>query len=258
MLDSTDCARLNTEQMGIVLGIEAAVGIAEAVEAAAEVSDAIASAAEAGEAISTGAEAGSEAGVAAGNDAAAAVESGGDALGPSLETLNSAVAKIGKFVLEFATINAVFKVAKMILEALTEDPSAIAQARKLDKLIKVLNESSNLLQELTDWLDKHSRDTTNINDITVTIQGVLSKFIPQLGAAAKILQHLSDQISLKNQKNEPVTSGEVEAIEHSLQTVLDSFKSLADFKAEHQGKVPDLSGLPIDQSKVAELQAQMP
>lgn len=170
--------------MGIVLGIEAAVGTAEAVEAAAEVSDAIASAAEAGEAISTGAEAGSEAGVAAGNDAAAAVESGGDALGPSLETLNSAVAKIGKFVLEFATINAVFKVAKMILEALTEDPSAIAQARKLDKLIKVLNESSNLLQELTDWLDKHSRDTTNINDITVTIQGVLSKFIPQLGAVS--------------------------------------------------------------------------
>lgn len=85
--------------MGIVLGIEAAVGIAEAVEAAAEVSDAIASAAEAG-------------------------------------------------------------------EALTEDPSAIAQAGKLDKLIKVLNESSNLLQELTDWLNEHSRDTTNINDVT--------------------------------------------------------------------------------------------
>lgn len=76
--------------------------------------------------------------------------------------------------------------------------------------------------------------------------------------AGQTLKNLSSQISKKNLKKEPVTNGEVEAIERGLQTVLESLKSLADFKAEHQAKVPQLSGLPIDQSKLASLQTEMP
>lgn len=243
--------------MGIVLGVEAAVGIAEAGEAAAGASE-IGSAVEAGDAISSAADAAGDVGASEGTDAAGAAQSGGDALASALKTLKNALAEIGKMVEEYIRVDAVFKTAKGILEALLTDPSALARARKLGKLIKVTNQSSNLLIKLADWLKVHSQDTTDINDITVTIQGVLSKFIPQLGAAVKILGRLSSQISEKNQKKEPVTSWEVDAIERSLQTVLNSFKSLAEFKAEHQAKVPNLSGLPIDQSKVASLQAEMP
>lgn len=76
--------------------------------------------------------------------------------------------------------------------------------------------------------------------------------------AARTLTTLSNQISKKNVKNEPVTDGEINAIEHSLQTVLNSFKSLAEFKAQHKDKVRQLGGLPIDDKKVASMQAEMP
>lgn len=173
--------------MGIVLGVEAAVGIVEAAEAAsaaAETSEVIASAAEAGDAISAGADAAGEAGATAGTDAAGAVQSGGEALASALETLNNALVKLGKMIEEFIVVDAVFKAAKKILDALLKDPSAVARARKLDELIKVINQSSDLLKELTDWLKVHSQDTTDLNDITVTTQGVLSKFIPHLGAVS--------------------------------------------------------------------------
>ena len=73
-----------------------------------------------------------------------------------------------------------------------------------------------------------------------------------------MLLTLSKQISKKNLKKQPVTEGEVDSIQHSLQTVLNSFKSLAEFKAQHQARVPHLSGLPIDKQKVFSLQAEMP
>lgn len=47
-------------------------------------------------------------------------------------------------------------------------------------------------------------------------------------------------------------------MEHSLQTVLGSFKSLAEFKEQHKNKVPRLGGLPIDDNMVASMQAEMP
>lgn len=170
--------------MGIILGVEAAVGIAEAVGAAAEGSEVIASAAEAGEAISAAADAGGEAGAAAATDAAGAVESGGEALASALETLSNALVKVNKMVEEFIVIDTVFKAAKKILEALLEDPTALVRARKLDKLVKVLNQAASLLKELVGWLQLHSPDTTNIQGMVVTLQGVLSKFIPKLGAVS--------------------------------------------------------------------------
>lgn len=174
--------------MGIILGVEAAVGVAEAAEAAAgaaEAGEAIASASEAGEAISSAAEAGEAAGADAGEEAAAAAESEGSALQAALETLNKALEKLGKMMLEFVMVDAIFKVAKAILEPLfSSDPSARTRAEKLAKLIEVIKESSTLLQNLTDWLKVHSQDTTDLPNFTVTTQGVLSKFIPQLGAVS--------------------------------------------------------------------------
>lgn len=76
--------------------------------------------------------------------------------------------------------------------------------------------------------------------------------------AASTLKILSSQISQKNLKKEPVTDGEINAFEHSLQTVLSSFKSLAEFKAQHKDKVPRLDGLPIDDKIVASMQVEMP
>ena len=173
--------------MGIVLGVEAAVAIAEAAEAGAGAAEAIASTAEAAETISAGVDAGAEAGSAAADEAAAAVGSGGEALASAVETLTNALSKLGKMVEEFIVIDSVFKLAKKILGALLSDPSALARAKRLDKLIKVLNQSSSLMKTLIDWLQVHADDTTDINDITVTTQGVLSKFIPHLGAVSKML-----------------------------------------------------------------------
>ena len=88
---------------------------------------------------------------------------------------------------EFIVIDSVFKAAKKILEALLSDPSALARMKRLDKLIKVLNQSSSLMNAFIDWLQVHAEDTTDLKDITVTTQGVLSKFIPHLGAEIKML-----------------------------------------------------------------------
>ncbi|KAL9960705.1 hypothetical protein ACROYT_G034192 [Oculina patagonica] len=225
--------------MGIILGVEAAVGIAEAAEGV-EAAEAITAASDAEGAISSGSSVGEAAGSEAGDGAAGAVQSGGDALASALQTLNEALAKLSKMVEEYIVIDTVFKTAKKILLALSSDPSARARAKKLEKLIKVLSQSSNLLTNLTEWLKVHSQDTTDINDITVTMQGVLSKFLPRLGSAASTLKILSSQISQKNLKKEPVTDGEINASEHSLQTVLSSFKSLAEFKTQHKDKVPRL------------------
>ena len=175
--------------MGVVLGVEAAVGVAEAAEAAAgaaEAGEAIGSAAEAGEAIGSAAEAGEAAGAEAGDGAAAAAESGGDALQTALETLTKAVDKLAKMVVDFVRIDLIFKAAKAILESLiASDPSARAKAEKLTKLIEVLNESSSLLNNLTDWLKVHAQDTNDLKNFTVTTRAVLSKFIPRLGAVSK-------------------------------------------------------------------------
>ena len=194
--------------MGIVLGTEAVVGIAEAAiataavaaEAAAETAadvatDAAAEAAAAAKyaaeaeavdepaAEATAEEAAAKA-KAATEAAARAAQYGEDALASALETLNKGLVKLSELVEEYIAIDAVFKAAKEILVALFSNPSAQARAKKLEKLIKVLNQSSKLLNDLTDWLRAHSKDTTDINDITVTIQGVLSKFMPQLGAVS--------------------------------------------------------------------------
>ena len=174
--------------MGIVIGVEVAVGVAEAVEAAtgaAEAGEAIGSAAEAGEAIGSAAEAGEAAGTEAGDGAAAADESGGEALQTALETLTKAVKKLGKIVVDFVAIDLIFKAAKAILELLIpSDASARAKAEKLTKLTEVLNESSSLLNNLTDWLKVHAQETVHLN-FTVTIRALLTKFIPRLGAVSK-------------------------------------------------------------------------
>lgn len=174
---------IHQDNMGIVLGIEAAIGIAEAAEAAAGAAE-IASAGEAADVIAAGAETGADAGADAGETAANALDTGGDAVTATLDLLNKDLLKLGKMVAEFAEISTTFKVAKKILEKLSSDPSAQARAKKLEKLINVLNQSSQVLESLCHWLSVHSQDTTNINEITVTIQGVLSKFLPQLGAVS--------------------------------------------------------------------------
>lgn len=169
--------------MGVILATEAVVGVAEAAEGAGAV-EGIASASEAGEAISSGTEAGAEAGSQAGEDAAGAAEAGGSALESVLQTLNQGLVKLEKMVTEYMVIDAVFKAAKKIVTALFSDPSAQVRAKKLEKLIKVLSQSSSHLKDLIDWLKAHSRDEVDIKNIAVTLQGVLSKFIPQLGAVS--------------------------------------------------------------------------
>ncbi|XP_022100666.1 uncharacterized protein LOC110984616 [Acanthaster planci] len=240
--------------MGIVLGVEAAVGVAEAVEAgaaAAEAGEAVAGAAEAGEAISAGAEAGAEAGGEAGAEAGEAAASGGKALSQIVERIGVAMEKLNKMITEYVAIDAVFKAARAILEAITSDPAAKARAEKLAKLIDVLTSCSSLMQDLYNWLKDHSNDTTTLQGIDVPLSGILSKFLPKIGAASGVLQSLSKQVSAKNLKKEPVTDGEVDALRHGLDTVAQSFQALVAFKDENVAKVKALAGLPINDSKVA-------
>lgn len=75
--------------------------------------------------------------------------------------------------------------------------------------------------------------------------------------AAKILQVLSDQVSKKNLKKDPITDGEVDAMHKGLVTVLDSLLNLAKFKEAQQGKVSALCSLPVDTATITQLQDQI-
>ena len=191
--------------MGIVICIEAAVCIAEAVEvavsAAAEVAVdvAVEAGAEAGAeaaegAIEAGAEAGGEAGEESASEAAEAVEEGEGEEGEGSEKiervvqkLKQAVKKVLKMAKEYMEMDSVFRVAKKILKAITADPAAQERARKLDVYIKVLNDSSTTIKNIADWLQKNSDDAVKLKSgFTVSIQGILSKFIPKLGAVSII------------------------------------------------------------------------
>ncbi len=167
------------------MGTEAAVGIAEAAEAgtaAAETGEAVTGATEAGEAISTGAEAGAEAGTNAG--AAAAEASEADALSEALSKLTEAGQKIAKMVLEYMEIDAVFKAANAILMGPSKDPQAHARAIKLTKLIDILNKSGSILKKLSDWLTNNASKEVKVESYVVSLQGVLSKFTPQIGSVS--------------------------------------------------------------------------
>lgn len=76
--------------------------------------------------------------------------------------------------------------------------------------------------------------------------------------SAAVLKKLSDNISKKNVKKDAITDGEVDALEKGLQTVLNSFKQLADFKQDHSGMIAVLTTMPVDESLVSALQAEMP
>ena len=76
--------------------------------------------------------------------------------------------------------------------------------------------------------------------------------------AAAVLTKLSNQCDKKNKSQQPITDGEVDAIEQSLKKVLDCFMSLADFKAKHAHQVSSLDGMPIDEKMVASMQGKMP
>ncbi|XP_064652192.1 uncharacterized protein LOC135502923 isoform X1 [Lineus longissimus] len=246
--------------MGIALAIEAAVGAAEAGAAAAEAgaaaagtAEGIAGAAEAGEAIATGAEAGADAGAEAGAEAGAAIESGGEAIAGVVSKLTAAMLKIGKMVAEFLVIDAIFKAAKAILDELTSDPAAKARAQKLAKLVDVLTKSASIMQDIYKWFKEHADDTTTLKGMDVPISGVVSSFMPRLGAAAQVLQTLSTQVAAKNLKKDKITDGEVEALHHGLDTVAQCFQALNEFKKKNEGKVPLLKGVPIDDAKVASI-----
>ncbi len=167
--------------MGIVLGTEAAIGITEAAEAgtaAAEAGEAASRAAEAGEAISW-AEEGAEAGTEAGEDAREASEY-------ALSSLAKAGEKIAKMVKEYIIeIDTVFKMAKAILE-MSKDPKAHERALKLTALITVLNETGSILDKLNDWLTKNTSKEVDVKEYVFSLQGVLSKFIPQIGSVSII------------------------------------------------------------------------
>ena len=183
--------------MGIALGVEAAVGIAEAAEAAGAAAEVGEAAAGAGEAISAGAEAGGEAGAEAGSEAgtaatgeggtAAAGEgatAGSDAFASVISKLTQALAKVGKMVQEYMIIDSVFKTAEQILKLATSDPNAHVRAMKLQKLIQVLTGSSKLLTSLNQWLQKNIDKKAKVDDYVLSIQGILSKFLPKLGAVS--------------------------------------------------------------------------
>ena len=175
--------------MGLVLGVEAAVCITEAAEAAtaaAEAGEGIDEAAEATEIIEEGADAGSKAGTEAGSEASAAASEGGGALSETLDTLRKTVQKVIKIVNDFILIDTTFKVAKSILESFSSDPITQYRAERLGKLIYVLKKCSAIMKTLADWLKENGEDTTNIGDITVTMQGVLSQFLPSLASVSTL------------------------------------------------------------------------
>ena len=179
--------------MGIVIGIEAAICIAEAVEtaatAAAEVGAEVGAeigaeaGAEAAEgAISAGTDAGTEAGADAAEEAAGAVEEGsGDLLDSVVEKLGQAVRKVLKMAKEYSEIDLVFRVAKKILEDLNPGSQ---EAKKLEKLIVVLNKTTTVMTTLANWLNKNANKETQLGEYTVSLQGVVSKFLPKLGAVS--------------------------------------------------------------------------
>ena len=72
------------------------------------------------------------------------------------------------------------------------------------------------------------------------------------------MKKLDSQVAEKNKDGKAVDEDEVDAIENGLQTVIKAFQSLAQFKSKHSNVVPYLLGLPIDEEKVANLQAEMP
>lgn len=84
---------------------------------------------------------------------------------------------------------------------------------------------------------------------------ISSVFLPQ---SAAVLKKLGDQVSKKNVKKDPITDGEVDVLEKSLQTVLDSFNQLADFKQTHSEKITILKEMPVDKIQVFALQVEMP
>lgn len=168
--------------MGIVLGVEAAVGIAEAVEVAAESGEIIADIAETEEAIDAGITAGSEAGAEAGGEAAAGVEAG--TLEEVIAKFTEAIAKVTKMVGEYLAIDAAFRAAKIILSGSPSGSPESDRERKLGKLIDVLNSSADLMTRLSSFLEQNGTDTVHIKDYTVTLQGVLSKYVSRLGSVS--------------------------------------------------------------------------
>ncbi len=169
--------------MGLVIGVEAAVGIAEAVEAgttAAEVGAEVGTEATEG-AITAGTDAGTEAGTDAAGEASGAAEEGGDALDAIVEKLGQAVQKVLKMAKEYVEIDAIFKAAKQIWDAINPGSQ---EAKKLAKLIDVLNESATIMTTLANWLSANANKETNLGEYTVSLQGVVSQFLPKLGAVS--------------------------------------------------------------------------
>ncbi len=72
-----------------------------------------------------------------------------------------------------------------------------------------------------------------------------------------MLKKLANQVSQKNVKKDPITDGELAALEKGLSTILQSFKNLADFKMQNVAKITILKEMPIDESQVTSLQAEM-
>ncbi len=170
--------------MGIFIGKEAEVGIAEGIEAGTATAEAGTVAAKAGadkSVITVGADAGTEAGTDASGKVSEAVEEGGDALDYVVEKLGQAVQIVLKMAKEYVEIDAVFKAAKEILD--TINPGS-QEARKLAKLISVLNESATIMTTLANWLSENANKETNLGEYTVSLQGVVSQFLPKLGAVS--------------------------------------------------------------------------
>ncbi len=165
--------------MGISLGVEAAEGIAEAAEmsikTAAENEDEIGTEA-IEKAISTGVKAGAKAGTEAAGKASVAV---GDALKSILAQLIETIQKVQKIVNNLIIFDAILKGAKQILELYNQ-----GLASKLSALITILNNCTNIMMHLTNWLSANANKETQVDDITVTLQGIVSEFLPQLGAVS--------------------------------------------------------------------------
>ena len=59
-------------------------------------------------------------------------------------------------------------------------------------------------------------------------------------------------------KKDPISDGEVEAMKKGLDTILNSFETLAIFKHHHSKIIIILKEMPIDESQVSTLQGKMP
>ena len=104
-----------------------------------------------------------------------------------VERVLKAIQKLAKFSKEFYGIDAVFKVAKIILDPQPNPRPSHAKTDKIEKLINILIAMKDEMGKIQTWIEDHKEDTAKLEGIEVSVDtGVLSKFIAPLAGVGII------------------------------------------------------------------------